>query len=239
MIGNDRGNRHRPVCRLLLPKKGTKIPKLGMRRASPKILVDPSRVSIADALFSRTQQRVFSLLFGQPDRTFSTSELIGLAGSGSGAVQRELQRLLDSGLIVATMAGRQKRYQANRAAPIFEELRRIVEKTAGVPGRLRAALAPLEGSIQLALLYGSVAKQTDKATSDIDVLVVSDEVTLEDVFTALQEAERELGRPVSPTLYTSEEFRRRRRTHHPFLTRVFEGRHVVLVGSEDAVAATR
>jgi predicted nucleotidyltransferase len=222
--------------RLLVPKMGTKIPKMGTRHPRSKNIAETPTRSIADALFSRTQQRVFSLVFGQPERAFATSELIGLAGSGSGAVQRELQRLLDSKLIVATTAGRQKRYQANAAAPIFEELRAIVEKTAGTPGRLRAVLAPLEGRIQLALLYGSVAKQTDTATSDIDVLVVSDDLTLEEVFTALQDAEQKLGRAVSPTLYTSEEFRRRRRSGHPFLTRVLGGKHVVLVGSEDAIA---
>ncbi|HEX7942152.1 MAG TPA: nucleotidyltransferase domain-containing protein [Gemmatimonadaceae bacterium] len=195
--------------------------------------------TIADALFSRTQQRVFSLVFGQPERAFGLSELIALAGSGSGAVQREVQKLLDSKLIVAIIAGQQKRYQANRAAPIFQELRSIVEKTAGVPGRLRAALAPLAERIRLALLYGSVAKQTDTAMSDIDVLVISDDLTLEEVFTALQDAERDLGRRVSPTLYTSDEFRRRRRSGHPFLTRVLDGPHIVLAGDLDAVAPSR
>jgi predicted nucleotidyltransferase len=195
--------------------------------------------TIADALFSRTQQRVFSLVFGQPERAFGLSELIALAASGSGAVQREVQKLLDSKLIVATTLGRQKRYQANHAAPIFPELCSIVEKTAGVPGRLRAALAPLVDRIRLALLYGSVAKQTDTAMSDIDVLVVSDGLTLEDVFTALQDAERDLGRSVSPTLYTSDEFRRRRRSGHPFLTRVLDGPHIVLAGELDAVAPPR
>jgi len=206
------------------------------RVRSKKIGQDPTR-SIADALFSRTQQRVFSLVFGQPERAFATSELIALAGSGSGAVQRELQRLLDSTLVVATTIGRQKRYQANAAAPIFAELRAIVEKTAGVPGRLRAALAPLGERIQLALLYGSVAKHTDTAASDIDVLVVSDDVTLEEVFATLQNAEHDLGRHVSPTLYTSEEFHRRRRSGHPFLTRALEGQHVILLGSESVIAA--
>lgn len=68
---------------------------------------------MADALFTTTQQRVLSLLFGQPDRSFFTKELIDLAGSGSGAVQRELARLRDSGLIVQTMLGNRKHYQAN------------------------------------------------------------------------------------------------------------------------------
>ena len=211
---------------------------MGRARARRK-RPDTVRTGIADALFSRTQQRVLSLVFGQPERAFATSELIALAGSGSGAVQRELQRLLDSGLVTTMLVGRQKLYQANPAAPIFHELRAIVDKTAGVPGRLRAALAPLRDRIQFAALFGSVAKHTDTAASDIDVLVVSDELTLDGLFTALQNAERELGRRVSPTLYTSDEFRRRRHSNHPFLTRVLDGPHVVLAGSEDAIAAAR
>lgn len=198
----------------------------------------PAR-TISDALFSRTQQRVLSLVFGQPERAFGMSELIALADSGSGAVQREVQKLLDSRLVVAATSSRQRRYQANPVAPIFQELRAIIEKTAGVPGQLRAALAPLADRIRLALLYGSVAKRTDTAMSDIDVLVVSDDLTLEELFTALQDAERDLGRGVSPTLYTSDEFRRRRRSGHPFLTRVLEGPHVALVGEPDAVAPRR
>jgi predicted nucleotidyltransferase len=212
---------------------------MGRKPAHAKVPVHPPVRTIADALFSRTQQRVLSLVFGQPERALGMSELIALADSGSGAVQREVQKLLDSKLIVAVITGRQKRYQANAAAPIFQELRAIVEKTAGVPGRLRAALAPLADRIRLALLYGSVAKQTDTAMSDIDVLVVSDDLTPEELFTALQDAERDLGRSVSPTLYTSDEFRRRRRSGHPFLTRVLDGPHIVLVGELDAVAAPR
>lgn len=193
--------------------------------------------SIAGALFSKTQQRVFSLLFGQPERAFTTSELIALAASGSGAVQRELQRLVASKLVLSTTTGRQKRYQANAAAPIFEELRAIIEKTAGIPDQLRRALAPLAQRIQFALLFGSVAKEADTAASDIDVLLVSDDLALDDVFGALEAAERRLGRRVSPTLYTSKEFQRRRRTGQPFMNRVLSGKHVVLIGNEDAVAA--
>ena len=212
---------------------------MGRKPALAKPSTPPPARTIADALFSRTQQRVLSLVFGQPERAFGMSELITLADSGSGAVQREVQKLLDSKLIVATIAGRQKRYQANPAASIFQELRAIIEKTAGVPGRLRAALAPLGDRIRLALLYGSVAKQTDTAMSDIDVLVVSNDLTLEEVFAALQDAERDLGRTVSPTLYTSEELRRRRRSGHPFLTRVLDGPHIVLAGELDAAAPPR
>jgi len=192
---------------------------------------------MSEALFSRTQQRVLALVFGQPDRQYGIVELIKLADSGSGAVQRELARLHESGLVTMTQIGATKRYQANRSAPIFEELRSIVEKTAGVPQIIRSALAPLEPKLLLAVLYGSVAKANDTATSDIDVLIVSNDVTLEAVFESLAGAEQRLGRTVSPTLYTSDEYRKRKRTKHPFLTKVMSGKHVVLLGSEHAIAS--
>ncbi len=192
---------------------------------------------MVDALFSRTKQRVLALLFGQPDRTFGTMELIALARSGSGAVQRELDRLVASGLVTVATEGRAKRYAADHRAPIFAELRGIVEKTSGVAEVLMTSLAPLASSIRFAVLYGSVAKETDRATSDIDLLLVADGVTLEAVFGALQPAEDRLGRRISPTLYTPDEFLRRRKAHHAFLTKVLAGKHTVLLGDEDAVAA--
>jgi len=206
-----------------MPKKGILIPKVG----------------ISEALFTRTQQRVLGLVFGQPDRSYGTVELIELAQAGSGAVQRELGRLAASGLVTCKEIGRRKRYQANTASPIFDELRAIVEKTAGVPDVIRRSLGPLEPPIPFAVLYGSVAKETDTANSDIDVLVVSDNFALEELFAALEPAERRLGRHVRPTLYTSDEFRRRRKSKHPFLTKVLAGKHVVLLGSEDDVASAR
>lgn len=197
----------------------------------------PGGTSVADALFTATQQRVLSLLFGQPERSFFTKELIDLAGGGSGAVQRELGRLQQSGLIVQTLLGNQKHYQANANAPIYAELRSIVAKMLGPADAVRHALAPIAGEVQLGLLYGSVAKQRDTAHSDIDVLLVSDTLTLEQVYGALAPAETQLGRTLSPTLYTSAEFRKRLARHNPFLTRLLAGETVALIGDKDVFAA--
>ncbi len=197
----------------------------------------PARSSIADALFTASQQRVLSLLFGQPERSFYTKELIELAGGGSGAVQRELGRLQQSGLIVQSTVGNRKHYQANAQAPIFAELRDIVAKLLGPADALRQALAPLSGELQLALLYGSVARRNDTAASDFDLLLVSDTLRLEPIYTALAPAEQQLSRPVSPTLYTSAEFRRRLAQGNPFLTKVLAGDTIVLIGNPDVVAA--
>jgi len=191
------------------------------------------------ALFTTTQQRVLALLFGQPHRSFFATELIALARSGSGAVQRELRRLTESGLVVSTRVGNQKHFQANSAAPIFPELRSIVLKTLGLTEPLRAALAPLAAHIVLAIVYGSVAKRADTAFSDADLLIVSDDLTLEQVYAAIRSAEREIARTIDVTLYTSEEFRKRREEGHPFLTRVLSGEYWLLIGELDGSTAAR
>jgi predicted nucleotidyltransferase len=196
-------------------------------------------MSIADALFAGTRKRVLSLLFGQPDRAFGTSELIGLVGAGSGAVQRELDRFAMAGLLTTTTVGRQKSYRANGTSPIFGELRGIVEKTAGVADAVRRALATLGSRLRLAVLYGSVAKETDRAASDVDVLLVGDGLTLEDAYSALEPAERNLGRRISPTIYTIDEFERRRAAGKPFVTKVLGGRHIVLLGNVNGDISAR
>jgi len=199
----------------------------------------PLCTRLCDALFTTTQQRVLGFLYGQPERSFFANELIGLTGSGSGAVQRELARLVDRGLVTTRSIGRQRHYQANTEAPIFDELRGIIIKTVGLAEPLRAALRPLGHRITLALIYGSIAKGTATAASDIDLLVVADDLTLEDLYAALEPVEDQLGRKVSPTLYTVNEFARRRATENPFVTKVLSGTNIKLVGDAHAITAAR
>lgn len=189
--------------------------------------------SLIDALFTSTQQKVLGLLFGQPDRSFFVTQIMELAKSGRGAVQRELQRLESAGLVSVEMHGNQKHYQANRESPLFEELCGIVRKTVGLEEPLRAAVESLTGTVRLALIYGSVAKRADTSASDVDLLIVADNLTLEDVYAALSPAEKLLDRKVNPTLYTSEEFNRRRVRGNPFLKRVLDGPVTILSGSID------
>lgn len=189
------------------------------------------RSALADALFTSTQQRVLALLFGQPNRSFFVTELVALAGSGSGAVQRELTRLAQSRLVVVTRVGNQKHYQANSDSPLFDELCSIIRKTVGLQEPVRAALDPLASKISLALIYGSIAKKTDTAASDIDLLLVSDQLTLEEIYATLAPVENRLDRRVNPTLYTRKEFDQKRKTKSPFLNRVLNGPTIDLIGS--------
>jgi predicted nucleotidyltransferase len=202
-----------------------------------KSAFNASRRSLADALFSTTQQRVLGLLFGQPERSFYATEVIGLVGAGSGVVQRELAKLEQSGLALIHKVGTQKHYQANRESPLFSELCAIARKTFGLAEPIREALAPLASKIAAAFVYGSVAKRKDTASSDIDLMVVSDQVTYADVFAALEPITSRLGRLVNPTVYTTKDFVRRRKQGNAFLTRVVAQPKVWVIGGEDELPA--
>jgi predicted nucleotidyltransferase len=218
-------------------KSAAKRPKPRSKTPDRSALVRP--IGIADALFSSTQQRVLGLLFGQSERSFFASELIELAGSGSGAVQREVERLVESGLVTRQTIGRQRHYQANPDSPVFDALRTIVLRTSGFVEPLRSALAPLADRIRFATLYGSTAKGAATSRSDIDVLIVGDDLILEDVYAALAPAEKMFGRKISPTLYNSSEFRKRRRSGNLFLEKVLADANFPLIGHADAIAAPR
>ncbi len=194
------------------------------------IAATPERV--ADALFPQVRQRLFAALFGQPQRSFYTNELVRLAGSGIGVVQRELASLSECGLLRVERRGNQKHYQANSEAPVFAELGAIVRKTFGVAGVLRAALAPLATRVDQAFVYGSVAAGNQQADSDIDVLIVAEDLVLEELFAALQPASDSLARRINPTLYTRAEFRKRITAKNPFLTKVLARPRIPLIGGD-------
>jgi len=228
---------------LTVPIMGTNIPSLGisMARQAKSARTRPrargrsngEALGLADALFTRTQQRLFALLFGQPDRTFLATALMRLADVGRGTVQRELKRLVDTGLVTASRLANQRHLKANPDSPIFDELVRIVGKTIGLAEPVRDALLKAGDGIRLAIIYGSVARRTDTAASDIDLLIVSDTLTLEEVYELIDPVERQLGRKISPIVLTSQEFRRRRRRENRFLSRALAGEHLVLIGTVD------
>jgi len=188
-------------------------------------------ISLADALFTRTQQRVLALLFGQPHRSFYATELIGLAGAESGAVQREIARLSASGLVTLRQVGNQKHYQANPDSPLFSEICSVVRKTVGLVEPLRAALAPLAPRIEAAFIYGSVAKGEDTVASDIDLLIVAQGVDYAEVYAALESLHAALGRPVNPTVLTRQDVARKVQRKESFITRVMAQPRIYVLGA--------
>ena len=178
--------------------------------------------SIASVLFTKTQQRLLAVFFGKPDHSFYLNEAARLAGVGKGAVVREIKKMTDAGLLTTHQQGNQQHYQANPDNPVFEELKAITRKTFGVKGVIKEVLASVLNQCDMAFIYGSVAKGQEHAESDIDVLLVGDNLSYGEIMELLEPAENQLGRVINPTLFTPEEFRQREESQQSFVTRLME-----------------
>jgi predicted nucleotidyltransferase len=189
-------------------------------------------VSLSNALFSKVQQRVLALIFGQPERSFYTSEIMRNVQSGTGAVERELSRLQRSGLVSVERIGNQKHYRANHQSPIFAELQSLVIKTVALTEPLRKSLEPCADKIKAAFVYGSVAKGTDTARSDIDLMVIGDALNYSELYAALQDVENALGRKVSPTFLAPKDWRRKAADKGSFISKVNALPKIFVFGSE-------
>jgi predicted nucleotidyltransferase len=187
---------------------------------------------LGEALFTKTQQRVLGLLFGHPDRSHYTNEIVRFADAGIGSVQRELQRLESAGLVTARKIGNQKHYQANRAAAIFEELRGIVLKTVGLADVLRDAITPLQERVELAFIFGSIAQGKERVTSDVDVMVIGD-ASFDEVVQALYPTQESLGREVNPVVMSASEFSGNVLQGDRFVSRIVKEPKIFLKGNGD------
>ncbi len=207
---------------------GTIVPKLGLFW-----FLIMSVTSIGDALFTKTQQRVLGLLYGKPDQSFYTNEIVRWAAMGRGTISRELDKLVSSGLLSVSREGNQNHYQARKDNPVYNELLGIVRKTFGVADVIRQALKPLDPKIQLAFVYGSVAKSTDAKSSDIDLMLVGESLEYADVMELLIPLEESLQRPINPTIYETADFVEKLDQNSSFLVRVMEQSKLMIKGDID------
>lgn len=189
--------------------------------------------SIGDALFTKTQQRVLGLLYGKPDKSFYTNEIVRRAAMGRGTVKRELDRLVSAGLLVVTREGNQLHYQANPENPVYQELLGIVRKTFGVADVIRGALDPYIDQIELAFVYGSIAKAKDTQSSDIDLLLVGENLAYGDIMELLVPVEESLHRTINPSIYSPTDMRKNLKEGSSFLVRVMEQPKLMIKGVID------
>lgn len=194
--------------------------------------------TIADSLFTKTQQKVMGLLFRKPDATFYLNQIVRLAGMGKGTIKRELEKMTKAGLLTVKRIGNQNHYQANPASPVYNELVSITRKTFGIADVVQQALQPIKDSIQYSFVYGSIAKGTDTAKSDIDLLIVGDDLAYADIMTLLIPVEEELQRPINPSIYSLKEFEEKLRKNNSFITRILDQEKINIIGDFDGIRKT-
>ncbi len=194
--------------------------------------------SLATQLLGASRAAILAVLFLRPEETMHIREIARATGISPGTLHRELRALAALGLLTRREVGRQVFYAADRSSVVFEELAALLRKTAGMADVLRAALAPLTGSVHAAFVYGSMAAGTASPSSDIDVLVLGD-ADFSEVVKALHPAQQALHREINPTVMSAAEFIARRRARDGFALSVIKGPKIWLMGNDDDLAEPR
>jgi len=202
---------------------GTIVPNMGTLRISD---------SISSALFPKTRKAILSALFTEPDREFYLREIIRLVNAGQGAVERELRSLHKSGLILRQKKGNQVFFKANPDSPIFNELKSIIIKTAGVGDIIKSSLIPVADKINCAFIYGSFAKGTERPSSDIDLMVIGS-VSLREIVRAVTPAQKQLNREINPSVMSRSEFITRQKKRDSYIADVIKSDKIMLIGDRN------
>jgi predicted nucleotidyltransferase len=205
-----------------MPDLGIIMPVMGMTKYDSRL---------SSVLFNKTRRGLLALLYGRTDESFYVNQIMQSLGSGSGAVQRELRLMTESGIVLRTRTGNMVYYQANAKCPIFNELKNIVRKTFGVADIIRESLATAADKIRVAFIFGSVAGSTDNRASDIDIMIIGD-ITFDEVSSAVSQAEETIQREINPVVYPVAEFRRKIKDNQHFLKTVLEDEKIFIIGDD-------
>lgn len=190
------------------------------------------KTSVLGSLFPQVRQGVLAATLTQPDKWWYLSELADSLGTSPSSLQRELSSLVATGILVRRREGTRAYFKAETKSPVFPELRRLFEKTAGLIALLERMLKPLGGAIRCAFIYGSVARNQEHAMSDVDLMLIG-RAGVADLSPALRKAEHRLGREINVTAYSLEEFRAKVKSSDHFLAAVLRGRKQFVKGSQD------
>ena len=188
--------------------------------------------TLSNTLFGRTRGAVLSILYGHVGESFYLRQLARDTEIALGPVQREIRQLVDSGLVARKIVGAQTLYSANQQSPVFAEIKNLVAKTVGMHDVLYEALDPLRKKINLAFVYGSVARSGEAEHSDVDLMVVG-KVDFSAVVSKLADAQRTLNREINPTVYSVKEFRGKVRGN--FLKNVLAEKKLFIIGDENVL----
>jgi len=131
-------------------------------------------------LFGKTRRAILALLYANPEKSFYLRQILGIVQTGNGALQRELKRLTEAGLILRLTAGSRVLYRANLSSPDFAQIQNLIKVKSSLVPVVNANILLPENEIKdfcrchhirRLSLYGSVIRDDFSPDSDVDVLV--------------------------------------------------------------------
>lgn len=190
------------------------------------------RKSSLDALFTKTRQSVLSACLLHPEKWWYLSDLAQFLHLTPSSLQRELASLSTAGILEVKREGNRVYYKANMGWPASQELQTLFIKTAGIADVVRVAIKSFVGHLDFAFIYGSFARGEAIASSDIDLMLVG-HLKLSDFSPFLKKAEKQLARPINPSIYTKKEFMAKLQAKDSFLKTVLNDKKIFLKGSDN------
>jgi predicted nucleotidyltransferase len=190
-------------------------------------------MDIANIFKSKTRKVLFRLYFTNPEGEYYLRELERLLDTPVSMIRKELTRLEQEGVFLSRKRGNRTYYSINKSYPLFSELKSIVFKTVGVEGALKQSLAKIKG-IELAFIYGSFAKKNESAASDIDLFIMGD-INEDHLIREIKKGEDAFKREINYTVYTKDEFRKKKAKKDSFVLDLIENPKVLLIGDKDAL----
>jgi DNA-binding transcriptional ArsR family regulator len=201
-----------------------------------RITLRKMRKSILDVLFPRTRQVILSAILLRPDKWWYLTDLAKHLGLSPSSLQRELASLVNGDLLISRKDGQRVYYKVNQECPIVEELQTIFVKTSGIADVISSSLKRYSGKIEIAFVYGSVARTEELSTSDVDLMIVGD-VGLADLVPGLRRAGKALSREINPTIYSPREFFQKREEGDSFINTVLSDSKIFLKGTDSELEA--
>lgn len=186
---------------------------------------------LSEILSSKVRAEVFRLLFGLNNDALHVRGIERKTGFAIGTIQTEMKKLHRLNLVLKKRDGNRLYYRANQQHPVFSEIQALVIKTVGLLDVLKKALADEKG-IRVAFVFGSIAGGSEKAGSDIDLMVIGN-IGLRNLTRLLRGLTEKLGREINPYILSTSEFNRRKSENEHFITQVLKGSKLFIIGEED------
>jgi predicted nucleotidyltransferase len=187
--------------------------------------------TLSPVLFAEYRSRVLGLLLLHPERTYYLREVARLTGTVPGTLKREMDKLLEVGLLTVKKVGNQNHYRANQECPVYVDLANILRKTSGINDVVMNALLPLSEKLQSAFIFGSVASGKENAKSDIDLMLIG-EVSYSEVLSLVHPLQEQLGREINPKIYGVKEWSKLIQDNGAFVQDVMNKPKLFIIGNE-------
>jgi DNA-binding transcriptional ArsR family regulator len=184
-----------------------------------------------DLLISKVRVKVLELFYKNPEEMYYVREITRLVKEEINAVRRELERMLDCGLLKSEQRGNRLYYYLNKRYLYNQELQRIVAKSTGLGRKIRRNRRKL-GTLSFVMFSGTFVSRQSAHVNELDILLVGD-VVLPELEELIKSEQKELGREINYAVLSADEFEFRKTRRDPFVMEVLYGVRVMIIGDEN------